>query len=120
MADPKPPVWPTWPEIIADLNNLDHAFGPHLGDLLSKVMSRWQSKVVVTRCLLFYPPGMGIRLTTNMDRPGASSVYVSWADDIFEVRLTSDEGLLVTADRCGTEASPLVLESFLMQLPGGP
>jgi hypothetical protein len=47
--------------------------------------------------------------------PWSADVRVSWAHDIFQLRL-SRNGLLVTADRCRADVSREVLDSFLHQL----
>ena len=112
-------IAPTWAETIAELNELEDQFAPHLARLLSELLPQWESEVVATRCLLMYPPGLGLRFESRSNRSGAA-VLASWADDIFEMRLVSDKNLLVTADRCRIETAPSVLESFLMQLGTDP
>ena len=65
-------------------------FGTPLAGLLTVLRPRWETTIAASRCLLMYPPGLGVRFQSNQGgrRP---AVVVSWSDSVFEMKLMSDK-----------------------------
>jgi hypothetical protein len=112
----------TWDETISELQTMDHAFVAPLAALLDASKTRWEPRVSASRRLLMHPPGMGVgfRDIELSQQRKAPEVFVSWTEGVYEMRLNSEAGLLVTADRCREENAEAVLDAFLLQLVGDP
>lgn len=102
---------PTWTSSVAALRSRTAVPAAQANAGLAELaQSQWEGKVVCRTSmhdLWFTLPGDSF--------PWQADVRVSWTDEVFEFRLTRN-GRLITADRCGEEATGAVLDSFLHQL----
>jgi hypothetical protein len=89
---------------------------------MESIAPEWSRRTAAKRILLFYPPGIGVgfRAAADQSMDRAPEVDLSWADDVYEVRLLAANRLTVTADRCTDKSAVDVPVSFLHQLPKQP
>lgn len=102
---------PAWTTQVRWLAERPH--GEANARVLASAQRTWEGRVVPRTSmtdLLFTIPGD--------EHPFVETVQVSWANGVFEFRLSADHGKLVTADRCFEPAASSVLDAFLSQLVG--
>ena len=109
-----------WDDTVAEVRTLSVAFVGPVTELMTRLAPEWSDRVIAKRILLNYPPGIGVGFRARADEREDRSpeVDLSWAEDVYDIRLLNSGRLLVTADECTDELAGEVLASFLLQLPG--
>ena len=81
-----------WDDTIADLRTLSHDFAAPVTALMERLAPEWSDRVVAKRILLSYPPGLGVGFRAVADglKEKAPEVYLCWDDDVYDVRLLTD------------------------------